>query len=118
MAQKLKILFLCTGNSCRSQMAEGWTRALKGDLVKAYSAGIEIHGLNQVAVEVMADVGVDISKHTSKHIDTLSDRAEFQRLGKRQDCIDDRCTIGCFQVSNKTLVDLQGVNWEALEITE
>ncbi len=75
MAQKLKILFLCTGNSCRSQMAEGWTRALKGDLVKAYSAGIEIHGLNQVAVEVMADVGVDISKHTSKHIDTLSDRA-------------------------------------------
>ncbi len=71
MAQRLKILFLCTGNSCRSQMAEGWTRALEGDLVEAYSAGIEIHGLNPVAVEVMAEAGVDISRYTSKHVDTL-----------------------------------------------
>lgn len=75
MAPKLKILFLCTENSCRSQMAEGWTRALKEDLIEAYSAGIEIHGLNPVAVEVMAEAGVDISKHTSKHIDTQRDRA-------------------------------------------
>jgi arsenate reductase len=67
----LKVLFLCTGNSCRSQMAEGWTRALKGDLVEVYSAGIETHGLNQTAVEVMAEAGVDISAHTSKHVDTL-----------------------------------------------
>ncbi len=77
MAQKLKILFLCTGNSCRSQMAEGWTRALKGDLIEAYSAGTEIHGLNPIAVEVMAEAGVDISGHTSKHIDTLSDKSFF-----------------------------------------
>jgi arsenate reductase len=71
MQSKLKILFLCTGNSCRSQMAEGWTRALKGDFIEAYSAGIERHGLNPVAVEVMAEAGVDISRHTSKHLDDL-----------------------------------------------
>ena len=64
--RKLKVLFLCTGNSCRSQMAEGWARALKGDLVEAYSAGIEKHGINPHAVNVMAEAGVDISKHHSK----------------------------------------------------
>ncbi len=67
----MKILFLCTGNSCRSQMAEGWTRALKGDAIEVYSAGVEVHGLNKVAVEVMAEVGVDISAHTSKHLEDL-----------------------------------------------
>lgn len=71
-SKKLKILFLCTGNSCRSQMAEGWTRTLKGDTIEVYSAGIETHGLNQTAVEVMAEAGVDISSHISKHVDTLS----------------------------------------------
>ncbi|GAF70513.1 unnamed protein product, partial [marine sediment metagenome] len=65
---KSKILFLCTGNTCRSQMAEGWTRYLKDDLFEPYSAGIETHGLNQEAVKVMAEVGVDISKHESKHV--------------------------------------------------
>jgi arsenate reductase len=63
---KMKILFLCTGNSCRSQMAEGWTRHLKGDLIQAYSAGIEKHGMNPHAVKVMAEAGVDISKQYSK----------------------------------------------------
>jgi arsenate reductase (thioredoxin) len=63
---KLKILFLCTGNSCRSQMAEGWARYLKGDLIEPYSAGIETHGLNQNAVQVMAEAGVDISRQRSK----------------------------------------------------
>lgn len=71
MQSKVKILFLCIGNSCRSQMAEGWTRALKGDAIEVYSAGIEVHGLNKVAVEVMAEVGVDISAHTSKHLEDL-----------------------------------------------
>jgi arsenate reductase len=65
---KLKILFLCTGNSCRSQMAEGWARHLKSDTIEPYSAGIETHGLNQNAVKVMAEVGVDISRHKSKHV--------------------------------------------------
>jgi len=70
---KLKILFLCTGNSCRSQMAEGWARHLKSDVIEGYSAGIETHGLNPNAVRVMAETGVDISGHRSKHLDELSE---------------------------------------------
>jgi arsenate reductase (thioredoxin) len=62
----LKILFLCTGNSCRSQMAEGWARHLKGDAIEPFSAGIATHGLNPDAVRVMAEAGVDISGHRSK----------------------------------------------------
>ena len=75
MADKLKVLFLCTGNSCRSQMAEGWARHLKNDVVEPYSAGIETHGLNPNAVKVMAEAGVDISGHHSKHLDELKDIA-------------------------------------------
>jgi arsenate reductase (thioredoxin) len=71
MTEKLKILFLCTGNSCRSQMAEGWTRHLKGDTIEPYSAGIETQGLNPNAVKVMAEAGVDISNHRSKHLNEL-----------------------------------------------
>lgn len=69
----VKVLFLCTGNSCRSQMAEGWARALHGDRFDAYSAGIETHGLNPYAVKVMAEAGVDISGHRSKLLDALKD---------------------------------------------
>jgi len=71
MNAKTSILFLCTGNSCRSQMAEGWANHLKHDTVQAYSAGIEQHGLNPDAVAVMAEVGVDISPHRSKVIGEL-----------------------------------------------
>ncbi|MFC1763287.1 arsenate reductase ArsC [Planctomycetota bacterium] len=70
---KIKVLFLCTGNSCRSQMAEGWTRHLRGDVIEVYSAGIETHGLNPHAVKVMAEVGVDITGHRSQHIDEFKD---------------------------------------------
>lgn len=73
--KKLKVLFLCTGNSCRSQMAEGWARALKGDVIDACSAGVETHGLNPYAVRAMAEAGVDISGHTSQHIDEFKDVA-------------------------------------------
>lgn len=72
MTNKLNILFLCTGNSCRSQMAEGWARALKSDVIAPYSAGIETHGLNPDAVRVMAEAGVDISGQRSKHVDELA----------------------------------------------
>ena len=68
---RLKVLFLCTGNSCRSQMAEGWARHLKRDCIKAHSAGIETHGLNQNAVMVMNEAGVDISGHRSKDLAQL-----------------------------------------------
>ncbi len=71
--QKTKILFLCTGNSCRSQMAEGWAKALKADTLDAYSAGIETHGLNPYAVKAMAEVGVDISSHRSKLLGEVKD---------------------------------------------
>jgi len=64
--RKLRVLFLCTGNSCRSQMAEGWARALKSDVLEPYSAGIEKHGMNPHAIKVMAEAGVDISGHFSK----------------------------------------------------
>ena len=70
--QKTRVLFLCTGNSCRSQMAEGWARHLKGDEIDVYSAGIETHGLNHRAVKVMAEAGVDISGHRSKDLDRLA----------------------------------------------
>lgn len=70
---KLKILFLCTGNSCRSQMAEGWTRFLKNTHFEPYSAGIETHGLNPNAVKVMAEAGVDISGHRSQHLNEFDD---------------------------------------------
>ena len=69
---KTKILFLCTGNSCRSQMAEGWARYLKGDTIEACSAGLEKHGLNLLAVRAMAEAGVDISSHSSKLIADLA----------------------------------------------
>ena len=70
---KKKLLFLCTGNSCRSQMAEGWARELKGDIFDVYSAGIETHGLNQNAVRVMKEAGIDISNHKSKNISEFLD---------------------------------------------
>jgi len=73
MEKKIKILFLCTGNSCRSQMAEGWTRALKSDKIEVFSAGIETHGLSPNAVEVMKEAGVDISDHKSQNINEFKD---------------------------------------------
>ena len=69
---KTKILFLCTGNSCRSQMAEAWCNAVRNADLEAYSAGIEKHGLNPYAVEVMREAGIDLSRHYSKHPDELS----------------------------------------------
>ena len=71
--KKLKVLFLCTGNSCRSQMAEGWTRHLKGEQIVPWSAGIEVRGLDPRAVQVMAEVGVDISQQRSKHVKEVLD---------------------------------------------
>ncbi|VEF47509.1 arsenate reductase [Bacillus freudenreichii] len=67
---KKTIYFLCTGNSCRSQMAEGWAKKYLGDEWNVYSAGVEVHGLNPNAVKAMNEVGVDISDQTSDMIDT------------------------------------------------
>jgi arsenate reductase len=70
--EKIKMLFICTGNSCRSQMAEGWTRHLKGDTIDAYSAGLLPGSVSPRAIKVMKEAGVDISKQTSKHIEELA----------------------------------------------
>jgi arsenate reductase len=72
MNPKLKILFLCTGNSCRSQMAEGFAKALHPDTIEAHSAGIDPHGMNLLAIQVMRETGVDITSHHSKHADSLN----------------------------------------------
>lgn len=74
MTDKLKILFLCTGNSCRSQMAEGLANALKGDVVQAYSAGTAPQKLNPIAVSVMMELGINISSHTAKSVEALGEQ--------------------------------------------
>ncbi len=71
MGTKMLVLFLCTGNSCRSQMAEGWAKHFHSDWLDAYSAGIEPHGMNPDAVYVMQEAGIDIQNHTSKHLNQL-----------------------------------------------
>lgn len=73
MTNKLKILFLCTGNSCRSQMAEGFCRHIHPDTIEAFSCGIKKHGLNPLAVRTMKDIDIDISSHTSKTMEDLHD---------------------------------------------
>lgn len=70
-SDKIKVLFLCTGNSCRSQMAEGWARKLKAPQIEPYSAGIEKHGMNPRAMQVMAEVGAPIDSHYSKTVAEL-----------------------------------------------
>ena len=71
---KQRVLFLCTGNSCRSQMAEGWLRNLAGDQFEVASAGLEAHGLNPNAVAVMTELGVDLSGHGSELLEAYADQ--------------------------------------------
>lgn len=68
---KKKVLFLCTGNSCRSQMAEGLAANLIDDYVESYSAGIETHGMNPYAVKAMSEMGIDITHQKSQHLSEL-----------------------------------------------
>jgi arsenate reductase len=70
--KKLKVLFLCTANACRSQMAEGWARHLKSDVIEAYSAGVKPDKVSSRAIAVMKEAGVDISGHYSKHVNDLA----------------------------------------------
>jgi arsenate reductase len=95
----MKILFLCTGNSCRSQMAEGWARALKHGGVEPFSAGIETHGLNPNAVKVMAEAGIDISRQRSKHVDELKN-IDFDVVVTVCDHASERCPVfpGCARI--------------------
>ena len=71
MSRRARVLFLCTGNSCRSQMAEGLARRFAGEALESFSAGTAPHGLDPRAVAVMAEVGIDISGHLSKRVSDL-----------------------------------------------
>ena len=68
-----KVLVLCTGNSCRSQIAEGYLRKFAGDKASIFSAGVETHGVNPKAISIMAEDGIDISGHTSNNINEYQD---------------------------------------------
>ena len=74
MSIRKKILILCTGNSCRSQMAHGYFDALAGNQLEVYSAGVETHGVNPRAIAVMKEDGIDISKHTSNNVTEYKDQ--------------------------------------------
>lgn len=98
MSEKRKVLFLCTGNSCRSQMAEGIARKLYSEKISIYSAGIEKHGMNPYAMKVMEEMGIDISGQSSK---TLSE------TGMDFDCVVtvcDHANESCPEFSGKTQV--------------
>ena len=85
-----KILVLCTGNSCRSQIAEGYLRHFAGDKAVVYSAGVETHGVNPRAVQTMKEDGIDISKHTSNNVNEYRD-IEFDYIITVCDNARERC---------------------------
>ena len=89
--EKIKVLFLCTGNSCRSQMAEAWLRELGGDRFEVYSAGLEPHGVNPYTIQVMEETGYDMSGHRSKHLDEYKGKVEFNFLITVCGNADERC---------------------------
>ena len=88
----MKILILCTGNSCRSQMAEGYLKQFVGDTAEVYSAGVETHGVNPRAIKIMAADGIDISQHTSNHIDEYAD-LQFNHIITVCDHAKERCPV-------------------------
>ncbi len=91
MSEKIKVLFLCTGNSCRSQMAEAWLKKLGGESFEVYSAGLEPHGVNPKTVIVMEETGYDMTPHRSKHLDEYQGKIEFDYLITVCGNADERC---------------------------
>jgi arsenate reductase (thioredoxin) len=89
--KKLNVLFLCTGNSCRSQMAEAWLRALGGDDFEVYSAGLEPHGVNPYTITAMEAAGIDMRAHHSKHLDEYIGKINFDYLITVCGNADERC---------------------------
>ena len=87
----IKVLFLCTGNSCRSQMAEAWLRELGGDRFEVYSAGLEPHGVNPNTIVVMEELGIDMSGHRSKQLDEYIGKVDFDYLITVCGNADERC---------------------------
>ncbi|MEZ4793140.1 MAG: arsenate reductase ArsC [Gelidibacter sp.] len=92
MPKKKTILVLCTGNSCRSQMAHGYLKKMAKGKATIYSAGIETHGLNPGAVSIMAEDGIDISNHTSNHLDDYA-RIDFDYILTVCDHANENCPL-------------------------
>lgn len=90
--EKKNVLVLCTGNSCRSQLAEGYIRHFHGHIANVYSAGVETHGVNPKAIETMAADGIDISDHTSNHVDEYLN-IPFELIITVCDHASERCPI-------------------------
>lgn len=87
-----KVLVLCTGNSCRSQMAHGYLKKFAGDIASIYSAGVETHGVNPAAIEIMKEDGIDISRHTSNNVNEYRD-IEFDFVITVCDNANERCPL-------------------------
>ncbi|MDX1628065.1 MAG: arsenate reductase ArsC [Fulvivirga sp.] len=92
MKAKKNVLVLCTGNSCRSQMAHGYLEKFAGEKANIYSAGVETHGVNPKAIAVMDEDGIDISKHTSNHVDEYYD-IDFDYVITVCDHAQERCPV-------------------------
>jgi len=90
---KTKVLFLCTGNSCRSQMAEAWLRELGGENFSVFSAGLEPHGINPLTIKVMEETGYDMSGRRSKHLDEFVGKVDFDYLITVCGNADERCPV-------------------------
>lgn len=90
---KTKVLFLCTGNSCRSQMAEAWLRDLGGERFAVFSAGLEPHGVHPLTIKVMEETGYDMSEHRSKHLDEFIGEIDFDALITVCGNADERCPV-------------------------
>lgn len=117
--EKIKVLFLCTGNSCRSQIAEGWARHLKGNIIDAYSAGIRPIGVSSRATKVMAEAGVDISSQISQRLDEFSE-IDFDYIITLCDNAAENCPVftGQAKVFHKPFEDpyfASGIEEEILE---
>ena len=88
---KTKVLFLCTGNSCRSQMSEAWLRELGGERFAVFSAGLEPHGVHPLTIKVMEETGYDMSDHRSKHLEEFIGEINFDYLITVCGNADERC---------------------------
>jgi len=91
LRDKKKVLFLCTGNACRSQIAEAWLRELAGDTFEVFSAGLEPHGVNPLTITVMEEMRIDMGAHRSKHLDEFIGKTNFDYLITVCGNADERC---------------------------
>jgi len=91
--EKMNVLFLCTGNSCRSQIAEAWLREFGGEQFNVFSAGLEPHSVNPLTISVMEETGYDMSEHHSKHLDEFIGKVDFDYLITVCGNANDRCPV-------------------------